>query len=181
MLTDWIADKYGSKKGLLRFWHFNMRALLGAYKSQNRSSQPFKRLVFLCSGNICRSPYGEVVARSLGIDTISFGLHCRGGDPANDRAIAYANKRGLDLSNHRSQHISQYKPQNHDLMLVMEPSHLMQLQALNLNVETRFIGHFTKPSTVYLHDPYNTNDVFFEYCLAIIHDAVENLDRMNRE
>lgn len=81
MLTDWIADKYGSKKGLLRFWHFNMRALLGAYKSQNRSSQPFKRLVFLCSGNICRSPYGEVVARSLGIDTISFGLHCRGGGP----------------------------------------------------------------------------------------------------
>lgn len=181
MLADWIADNYGSKTGLLRYCRFNAKALFGAYKTNSGSSQPFKRLVFLCSGNICRSPYGEVVARSLGVDTISFGLHCRGGDPANERAVAYAAKRGLDLSGHRSQHISLYEPQCGDLMLVMEPSHLVHLQALNLGVETHFIGSFVKPSTVYLHDPYNTNDIFFEHCLGIIHDAVENLNRMNRE
>ena len=65
------------------------------------------RILFVCMGNICRSPSAEGVFRSLlaqrapqlSIEIDSAGTHdYHVGEPPDDRAIAAARRRGIDLS-----------------------------------------------------------------------------------
>src|SRR5690349_21297071 len=78
-------------------------AALGLYRRYKQVDwSRVERLVFVCSGNICRSPYAAEYARSLGIPIASFGVDTRGNDTANDVASKVAAARGVDLSNHRS-------------------------------------------------------------------------------
>jgi protein-tyrosine-phosphatase len=71
------------------------------------SAQPTPRIVFLCTGNICRSPLAETIARQKFADTdLSFasaGLEAPAGRPASRLAAAWAAGRGLDLGDHASQ------------------------------------------------------------------------------
>ena len=53
------------------------------------------RLVFVCSGNICRSPFAAEYARALGLPSASFGLHADDGAAANPQALAAARRRGI--------------------------------------------------------------------------------------
>ena len=60
------------------------------------------RLVFVCSGNICRSPYAQEVARRHGIAAVSCGIDTNNGLPADSAAMRTAAQRGVDLSAHRT-------------------------------------------------------------------------------
>jgi len=88
------------------------------------------RLVFVCSGNICRSPFGAFYAREKGLEVDSCGLHTRGGDPADPRAVAFAERLGIDMMPHRTKNISDYEPRDGDLLLVMEPGQYEELTAV---------------------------------------------------
>jgi len=57
---------------------------------------------FVCSGNICRSPYAEAAARRCGLTAISCGIATEKGLPADGTAITEAAQRGLDLTSHRT-------------------------------------------------------------------------------
>jgi len=65
------------------------------------------RVVFVCAGNICRSPYAEAVARRdcavAGVEFASAGLSALSGNRATAEALAVASERGVDLSGHRAQ------------------------------------------------------------------------------
>ena len=82
-VTHYIKNRFGSKRGLLNAVTYSIRSLLGFYKKhQAVSLSKSTRFIFICSGNICRSPLAEYVAKQQGAQAISFGLHTRGGDPA---------------------------------------------------------------------------------------------------
>jgi Low molecular weight phosphotyrosine protein phosphatase len=59
-----------------------------------------ERVVFVCTGNICRSPYAEAAARAHGINAVSCGTHTRTGLPADPVAIREAALRGRDMTAH---------------------------------------------------------------------------------
>jgi protein-tyrosine-phosphatase len=141
------------------------------------------RLVFVCSGNICRSPLGEIVARSLGVQAESYGLDTRGGDPADDRVINYAKTKQLNLSPHTTRRIAQYVPQNGDLLVGMEPMHAKKLKMLFGNqVPITLVGLWLPRPIVYLHDPYNTHLEFFNCCSTLVESATTQLiDRIRME
>ena len=72
----------------------------------------FNKILVVCIGNICRSPYGEAVLQemlprkeisSAGIMVESSRLS---GKPANDTAIKIANERGIDLTHHKAQQLT---------------------------------------------------------------------------
>lgn len=69
-----------------------------------------QRVVFLCTGNICRSPIAEVVARAmygeLGIEFSSAGLNPNPGWGASEGSCAYVAGRGLSLTGHQSQPVT---------------------------------------------------------------------------
>ena len=70
------------------------------------------KIVFICTGNTCRSPMAEGFFRALGgeektgLTATSAGLYTENGLPASANAVAAAGERGADLSAHRSRQLT---------------------------------------------------------------------------
>jgi protein-tyrosine phosphatase len=174
-----ISNKYGSKRGLLNNVRYRVAYLVGRFDQfQTLDFSRINRLVFVCSGNICRSPFGEYYARAKGIHSISYGLHCRGGDPADPRSIAFAAKQNIDMSNHITRNIKDYVPNEGDLHLVMEPGQAVELtQTVNLYGQLSLLPLWGTKKRPYLHDPFSTSQHFFDLCMKSIMEAIDNLQR----
>lgn len=93
----------------------------------------------VCSGNICRSPVGEVVLReALERDGLAASTSvCSAGtgawhlgESADRRAVEVARAHGLDLSDHRAQMFEPAHLAEVDLVLALDRGHLRALQAL---------------------------------------------------
>jgi protein-tyrosine phosphatase len=166
LIVNHINDTYGSKRGLLNSVWFTILTLLGGYRHyQEIDWSKVSRLVFICHGNICRSPLGDVYARKAGVSAESYGLHCRDGANAEPRAAAYAQSISISLEDHRSRNIKAYADSESDLLIVMEPAHLVELKKYApLKAQTTLAGLWMAKSCAYIHDPYNTSDKFFSAC-----------------
>jgi protein-tyrosine phosphatase len=85
-------------------------------------------LLFVCTGNLCRSPMAATVARNVlagkaeAVDVISAGL-LRPGQPATDEAVKVMGRRGLDLSTHRSRRVGDALVPAPDLIVGMAREH----------------------------------------------------------
>lgn len=95
---------------------------------QNDLSLPVK-VLFVCMGNICRSPSAEGVFRSQvalaglqeAILVASAGTHdYHLGRPADPRSAAAAHRRGIDLSAHKAQYLCAIHFEEFDYILVMD-------------------------------------------------------------
>jgi protein-tyrosine phosphatase len=175
-ITEQIKQDFGSRKGFLRFIYFQLLLKFGffnRYKKIDFSS--VNRLVFVCTGNICRSPFAEAVARKNGVDCYSFGLDTRGGDGADPRAIAYADSQGFDLSQHVTRKLTDYRVEKGDLLILMEPAHLRMLPSHLMFMPITFAGLWLDSAILYLHDPYNTCNEYFHKCETLVQAATENI------
>jgi len=92
------------------------------------------RLLFVCTGNTCRSPMAEAIARRRGEELGYGGLQVRSagvaafpGSPASGGALRAAERHGLDLSGHRATLLTAELAAGADLILAMSPSHLMRV------------------------------------------------------
>ncbi|MCF3640046.1 low molecular weight phosphotyrosine protein phosphatase [Rhizobium sp. TRM95111] len=96
-------------------------------------------ILFVCLGNICRSPLGEGVLRHLldatgnaqGVRVASAGLgpwHV--GDPPDSRAIAVARGNGVDISGQRGRQLSAKDFESFDHLLAMDRPVLARMRAL---------------------------------------------------
>lgn len=85
-------------------------------------------LLFICTGNLCRSPMAATVARKVlagrakAVNVISAGL-LRPGEPATDEAVKVMWRRGLDLSTHRSRRVGDALVPAPDLIVGMAREH----------------------------------------------------------
>ena len=94
-------------------------------------------LLFVCTGNTCRSPMAEVIARDLvrerGIGNVtvrSAGIAADEMSGASEGSLLVAMEHGLDLSRHRSRQLDRTMVQQADLVLTMGPSHLAAVREL---------------------------------------------------
>ena len=103
------------------------------------------RVLFVCTGNTCRSPLAESIARRIaaerGIDAefTSAGIDALAGLPANDRALEVARDRGGDLDAHRARTLTRTVVDAHDLVLVMEPWQRDVIEGLGGAGKTRML------------------------------------------
>lgn len=177
-LSEFIKNHYGSKKGLLRFVVYEVLRIFGFYRSLTKVDfAKVERLVFICQGNICRSPLAEAVARKQPMEAISYGLSTRGEDLADPRAIAWGKSNGYDLSNHKTKRIEQYIPQKGDLLVGMEPKHIHQLRIKfgGEPVQITMLGLWLEKPKAYLHDPYNAKEEYFSLCETLVAKSTNNL------
>lgn len=93
-------------------------------------------VLFVCLGNICRSPTAEGVFRAMlsegdGIETDSAGTGAYHiGNPPDPRAVAEAAERGIDLSDLRARQAVAADFHRFDLILAMDRSNLADLKAI---------------------------------------------------
>ncbi len=95
------------------------------------------KLLFVCTGNTCRSAMAEAITRKYiidrgltDVDVASAGTSAWDGSAASDGALLVGLERRLDLSMHRSQQISRALVEASDLIFTMGPHHLERVEAL---------------------------------------------------
>ena len=155
------------------------------------------KLLFVCLGNICRSPAAEGVfihllnERGLNdrflVDSAGTGgWHV--GNPADRRMQAAASRRGIQLPS-RARQISLDDLSTFDLVLTMDDDNLMAVQALAKEAGSRATASI-KPMLSYARnfsetevpDPYYGGDTGFEHVLDLLEDACSNLlDKLSRQ
>lgn len=92
------------------------------------------RLLFVCSGNLCRSPMAEALARAyaadrgLAVEVRSAGTLGIVDHPAEAHAIAVCGEIGAPLHDHRSQAVDEENTAWADLIAVMEVAHATYLR-----------------------------------------------------
>jgi protein-tyrosine phosphatase len=94
-----------------------------------------KRLLFVCTGNICRSPTAEGIARhvitarrlTLSVDSAgTHGYHI--GEPPDMRSTQTARRHGVDLSTLRARKIAPDDYHAFDILIAMDRGHLQWLE-----------------------------------------------------
>jgi protein-tyrosine-phosphatase len=107
------------------------------------------RLLFVCTGNTCRSAMAEAIARKIAIERglsdveiASAGTSAWPGSAASDGALLIGIERRFDLSQHRSQQLSRDLVSGADLILAMGPHHLERVEALGGSGKTHLLSSY---------------------------------------
>jgi protein-tyrosine-phosphatase len=95
------------------------------------------QILFVCTGNTCRSPLAEALGRRVaderGLTDLaigSAGTSAAEGQPASDGALLVGIERQLDVAEHRARQLTRELVDAADLILVMGPHHLDRVEAL---------------------------------------------------
>lgn len=146
------------------------------------------KVLFVCTGNICRSPTAEGVARGLaakhGVDHLfefdsaaTHGYHV--GDPPDPRTIAAAARRGYDLASLRARRVTEFDFVCFDHVLAMDREHLDLLQLSCPQPHRQKLGLFLNFSERFeedeVPDPYYGGVQGFEHVLDLVEDAATQL------
>jgi protein-tyrosine phosphatase len=145
------------------------------------------RVLFICLGNICRSPAAEGIflhktrnsKSPIQIDSAGTGSwHV--GEPPDGRMIAFARERGYDLSDLEARVFETKDFENFDLILTMDDSNFKHVSAMDrtgvYKHKIRKLTSFCKIHSVgEVPDPYYKGDDGFQLVLDILEDACNEL------
>ncbi len=108
-----------------------------------------KRVLLVCTGNICRSPLAEAIMRrelaEIGrndFEVTSAGTGAWDGAPASEGAYLVALEHGLDLSAHRARLLTRELVQQADVILTMARHHRARVEELGGNGRTFVLGEY---------------------------------------
>jgi len=172
-----IEINYGTFRGFVRLLLGELEFVAGRLRAfTTLKPDQVSRLVFVCLGNINRSAFADVVARSQGVRVASIGLATTTGAPAFEKAIEFAPLFGQELVDHRATDFSDYVFERGDLLLAMEVRHARELVRRGIPPDSiALLGHWSKPHRIHIHDPHTLSDRYFPTCFAILHSAVLSL------
>lgn len=153
------------------------------------------RVLFVCLGNICRSPTAEAVFRTVvreagladRVEIDSCGLiDCHAGGPPDARQAAAAERRGHDLSGLRARQVTPEDFDTFDLLLGMDDSVVESLEKLAPPGREGRVMHFLgldEPGAQReVPDPYYGGPEGFDHVIDLIEDGAQMLiERVRRE
>ena len=144
-------------------------------------------VLFVCTGNICRSPSADGVMRhkvrqagladKVTIDSAAT-LDYHAGEAPDARAVAHARKRGYDLSSLRARRVSDADFEHFDLIMAMDRSHYSILERRcpeHLRHKLHLFMTFAPGDAHEVPDPYYGGAEGFEYVLDLIEAGCDAL------
>ena len=145
------------------------------------------KVLFICMGNICRSPTAEGVFRhkvenaglteQIGIDSAGTHAYHVGSSP-DGRAQDAALKRGIDLSTQRARRVTADDFFNFDYVIAMDTSNTRDLLAIcpeGYEERIRLFLDFADAQETEVPDPYYGQGRGFEIVLNLVEDAADGL------
>ena len=153
---------------------------------------PTYRICVICSGNICRSPMGEVILRSM---LLSEGLGDRvvvdsagtggwhEGDGADPRTVQTLRDHGYDGTHHRAREFRREWFRDRDLIVVADEGHLQDLRdwarddhtAAKVRLLREFDPTAVDSGTLEVDDPYFGDAAGFDHCLTVVERACRGI------
>ena len=148
------------------------------------------RILFVCTGNICRSPTAEgvvkIIIKNNGMDSLikvdsagTHGYHI--GEPPDPRTCEAALRRGIDLSGYRARKVVPEDFERFDLLLAMDRDNLALLQrGARPEYQAKlglFMNYASRFDAEEVPDPYYGGEQGFELVLDMIEDAGQGLIR----
>lgn len=127
-------------------------------------------ILFVCTGNTCRSPLAAALARARGINAQSAGLAAFPGDPATPQAIRAAQRHGADLTDHQARNVTEALLSQAEQIYVMSAAHRDALFARYPQA-----AHRVRVLEPPIPDPYGGNDAVYEDCVLRLTDAMERV------
>lgn len=146
------------------------------------------KILFVCTGNLCRSPMAEVLLRhrlvqeGLGSWRVeSAGTWAQNDQPASGYAVQVMAERGLDLHTHRSKPIDRQMIQEADLVLVMTRHHAEALRSEFPDFRNKvwLLSQMDGNRICDVNDPYGGSLIEYQYCAAELENLIQSgLTRM---
>ena len=148
------------------------------------------RILFVCLGNICRSPTVEAVARELArreapalqleFDSAgTAGYHI--GDPPDARSVQAARHRGYDLSALRARQLQATDFERFELLLAMDEENLLEMQSLappgGAGRAKLFLSFAPGTGRLSVPDPYYGDAAGFDTVLDLAEHGVRGMLR----
>lgn len=148
--------------------------------------------MFVCKGNICRSPYAERLTRKLLADPspeslriLSAGIHATAKNPSPKEAVSAARSFGIALDDHEARCLTDELIDESDMIVVMEAGQVRQMEEIFPASRGRcfllslFSGERPGWGNYYhqfnIPDPYGKNEDQFVKCYEKINDCVKNM------
>lgn len=128
-----------------------------------------KKIVFVCTGNTCRSPMAEgylKYKKPKGYEIISRGLSTDG-SPAANNSVNVMLEAGIDITGHKSQQMSYKDAEWADVIVCMSASHADTLEALGIDkLKCYVLG---------IPDPFGADVDVYRACRDNIFEAIDEL------
>jgi protein-tyrosine-phosphatase len=138
-------------------------------------------VLFVCTGNMCRSPLAEAKFKAMmqeyglaGWKVASGGTWIPNRMKTNERTIVWARKEGLDLSDHITQRISGKLLSEYDLIVVMTNGHKEAILTNYPGLDSDVVGLSELSGPIYdLPDPVSLPDEEFKAVMVEVVTLVE--------
>jgi protein-tyrosine-phosphatase len=147
-------------------------------------SRGLRRVLFVCHGNICRSPYAAASflrrlppAFRANVQVASAGF-IGPGRPSPDEALAVSRRRGIDLSSHTSQLIDAQALRDYDLVVVMDGRQARDLKTAYADIGSVIVLGDLDPQPITrraIVDPFGRSEQVFDESYARIDRCLDTL------
>lgn len=167
-ITDRLRQRY--RKLSIPRYLLEKRATLALTNARN--------VLFVCYGNICRSPFAEALMRKDGANAREYrsaGFHPIDSRPSPPLAVNAAMEVGIPLEAHRSATINERLVQWADVVFIFDSSHekTFNSQFPRFKDKVHYLGALNKSCPLEIHDPYGQDPGLFKSCFAHIRSVIE--------
>jgi protein-tyrosine-phosphatase/predicted ATP-grasp superfamily ATP-dependent carboligase len=176
-----FMEHYGKICGMINekirktFLYINNR-----YKMVGFSRRNIKKILFICYGNICRSPFAERYAKKVLIKSYqieSAGFYHEDGRTCPENIKRVAMNWAIEMKNHRSKRVNKEMVDKAELIVAMDLENVTNLEREfpGASMRTILLGPLGKEKNLIIEDPYNKDD---ESTYSILNQIVISIEAL---